>query len=83
MDDFSQECLAAVVDTMLSGERVARELYKISDMRGCTCKVVRDNGIEITLNVILKWQGYCKVDWDFIETGNQFKIGLLKASIAV
>ena len=34
IDDFSRECLAAVVDTSLSGIRVARELDRIAEMRG-------------------------------------------------
>ncbi len=34
IDDFSRECLAAVVDTSLSGDRVTRELDRIAEMRG-------------------------------------------------
>lgn len=34
IDDFSRECLAAVVDTSLSGQRVARELDNIARTRG-------------------------------------------------
>ncbi len=34
IDDFSRECLAAVVDTSLSGIRVGRELDRIAEMRG-------------------------------------------------
>ena len=37
IDDFSRECLAAVVDTSLSGIRVARELDRIAEMRGDPC----------------------------------------------
>ena len=43
IDDFSRECLAAVVDTSLSGERVARELDRIAETRGYPCMVVSDN----------------------------------------
>lgn len=56
IDDFSRECLAAIVDTSLSGERVARELDRIAEMRGYPCMVVSDNGTELTSNAILKWQ---------------------------
>ena len=31
IDDFSRECLAAVVDTSISGQRVARELDRIAE----------------------------------------------------
>lgn len=46
IDDFSRECLAAVVDTSLSGDRVGRELDRIAEMRGYPCMVVSDNGTE-------------------------------------
>ena len=68
IDDFSRECLAAVVDTSLSGERVARELDRIAVMRGYPCLVVSDNGTELTSNAILKWQEDRKVDWHYITS---------------
>lgn len=43
IDDFSRECLATVVDTSISGIRVARELDRIAEMRGYPCMVVSDN----------------------------------------
>lgn len=44
IDDFSRECLAAVVDTSLSGDRVIRELDRIAKMRGYPCvMMVSDN----------------------------------------
>ncbi len=63
IDDFSRECLAAVVDTSLSGDRVGRELDRIAEMRRYPCLVVSDNGTELTSNAILKWQEDCRVDW--------------------
>jgi putative transposase len=33
IDDFSRECLGAVVDTSISGHRVARELDRIAELR--------------------------------------------------
>jgi putative transposase len=66
IDDFSRECLAAVVDTSLSGDRVARELDRVAEMLGYPCMVVSDNGTELTSNAILKWQEDRKVDWHYI-----------------
>jgi len=60
--DVSRECLAAVVDTSLSGDRVARELDRIAEMRGYPCMMVCDNGTELTSNAVLKWQEDRKVD---------------------
>ena len=54
IDDFSRECLATVVDTSLSGARVARELDRIAELRGYPCMVVGDNGTELTSNAITK-----------------------------
>ena len=55
VDDFTHECLALVVDTSLSGQRVARELDQLVEWRGTPCMVVSDNGTECTSNVILQW----------------------------
>ena len=53
VDDFSRECLALVVDTSLSGVRVARELDRIVELRGRPRMLVSDNGTELTSNAIL------------------------------
>lgn len=79
IDDFSRECLAAVVDTSLSGERVARELDWIAEMRGYPCMVVSDNGTELTANAILKWQEDRKVDWHYITPGKPMQNGFLES----
>lgn len=38
IDDFSRECLGAIVDTSISGHRVARELDRIAGLRGYPCR---------------------------------------------
>ena len=63
IDDFSRECLAAVVDTSLSGDRVGRELDRIAEMRGYPCMVVSDNGTELTSNAILKCKPPPRAVW--------------------
>lgn len=79
IDDFSRECLAAVVDTPLSGERVARELDRIAEMRDYPCMVVSDNGTELTSNAILKWQEDRKVDWHYIAPGKPMQNGFVES----
>jgi len=79
IDDFSRECLAAVVDTSLSGNRVARELDRIAEMRGYPCMVVSDNGTELTSNAILKWQEDRKVDWHYIAPGKPMQNGFVES----
>jgi transposase InsO family protein len=36
-DDFTRECLGLVVDTSLTGLRLARELDRIAELRGYPC----------------------------------------------
>jgi transposase InsO family protein len=48
IDDYSRECLACIVDTSLSVQRVVRELAAIAERRGLPCMVVSDNGTELT-----------------------------------
>lgn len=75
IDDFSRECLAAVVDTSLPGIRVGRELDKIAQVRGYPCMVVSDNGTDLTNNEILKWQEDRKVEWPDIAPGKPMQNG--------
>jgi putative transposase len=42
-----------VVDTSLTGLRVARELDRIADLQGYPGMLVSDNGTELTSNAIL------------------------------
>ncbi len=79
IDGFSRECLAAIVDTSLSGIRVARELDLIAERRGQPCMVVSDNGTELTSNAILKWQEDRQVEWHYIAPGKPMQNGLIES----
>jgi putative transposase len=81
IDAFSRECLTAVVDTSLSGVRVARELDRIAEMRGYPCMVVSDNGTELTSNAILKWQEERRVEWHYIAPGKPQQNGFVESFI--
>ena len=54
-DVCTRECLAAIVDTSISGHRVARELTQLIAWRGKPKVVVSDNGTELTSNAIILW----------------------------
>lgn len=69
VDDFTRECLALVVDTSLSGRRVARELDRIVALRGLPLLVVSDNGTELTSHAVLGWQEDRRVGWHYIAPG--------------
>ena len=63
VDDFTRECLALVVDTSISGRRVARELDTLIAQRGKPLMIVSDNGTELTSHAILQWQEDSGVEW--------------------
>ena len=69
LDDFSRECLALVVDTSISGKRVARELDQLIAWRGLPAMIVSDNGTELTSNAILRWAEERGVEWHYIAPG--------------
>ena len=79
IDDFTRECLAAVVDNSISGIRVARELDRIAEYRGYPCMVVSDNGTELTSNAMLKWQEDRKVEWHYIAPGKPMQNGFVES----
>jgi len=67
--DFTQECLALVVDTSLSGARVARELDAVIAGRVVRLMIVSDNGAEPISLAILRWTQERPVDWHYIAPG--------------
>ena len=79
VDDFTRECLALVVDTSLSGQRVARELDALIALRGRPFMVVSDNGTELTSRAILQWQEDSQVEWHYIAPGKPMQNGFVES----
>jgi putative transposase len=79
VDDFTRECLGLVVDTSLTGPRVARELDRIAELRGYPGMIVSDNGTELTSNAILAWQQQRGVEWHYITPGKQMQNGFIES----
>jgi putative transposase len=52
IDDVTNECLAAIADTWISGRRVARELDVIVAGRGKPDLMISDHGTEFTSNTM-------------------------------
>jgi putative transposase len=69
VDDFTRECLAAVVDTSLSGARVVRELGELIARRGRPCMIVSDNGTEFVSRAILRFAEDTGIEWHYIAPG--------------
>ncbi len=81
VDDFSRECLALVVDTSISGARVARELDRLAELRGLPCMVVSDNGTELTSNAILNWAEERGIEWHYIAPGKPMQNAFVESFI--
>ena len=81
IDDFTPECLAAIVDNFITGERVARELDNIAQRRGFPLLVGSYNGTEFTSNVRLRWQQDQRVEWHYIAPGKPKQNGLVESFI--
>jgi len=79
VDDFTRECLGLVVDTSLTGLRVARELDRIAELRNYPCMIVSDNGTELTSNAILAWQQERGVEWHYIAPGKPMQNGFVES----
>lgn len=79
IDDVTKESLAAVVDTSISGRRVARELTALIERRGKPGVIVSDNGTEFTSNAILEWAEKMKVKWHYIAPGKPMQNGNCEA----
>jgi putative transposase len=78
VDDVTKECLAAVVDTSISGRRVARELTALIS-RGRSALIVSDHGTEFTSNAMLAWTEEAGVAWHFIAPGKPMQNGICEA----
>jgi len=69
VDDFNRECLAAQVDTSLTGARVVRVLEQLRELRGLPQVLVMDNGPEFAGQALDVWAYEQGVKLHFIEPG--------------
>ena len=79
IDDVTKESLTAVVDTSLSGRRVAQELTALIERHGKPGVIVSDNGTEFTSNAILEWAEKMQVKWHYIAPGKPMQNGNCEA----
>ncbi len=79
VDDVTRECLAAIPDTSISGQRVARELGTLIDRRGRPGMIVSDNGTELTSNAILTFAAEREVEWHYIAPGKPMQNGFVES----
>jgi putative transposase len=79
VDDVTRECLAAIPDTSISGQRVARELTALVDRRGKPGMIVSDNGTEFTSTAILGWAQDHRIAWHYIAPGKPTQNGFVES----
>jgi len=80
VDDFAREALTILVDTSISGTRVARELSRLIETRGKPDMIVSDNGTELTSHAILKWAKKTRVEWHYIAPGKPTQNAFVESS---
>lgn len=69
VDDFTRENLALVVDTSITGGRIARELARLIESRSKPELVVCDNGPEFTSRALDQWAHADAVPLHFTRPG--------------
>jgi len=69
VDDYSRTCVGQLVDTSISGVRVARYLDEIADQRPLPKSIVMDNGPELTSKAMFFWSQRTGVKLSFIQPG--------------
>jgi putative transposase len=79
VDDVTRECLAAIPDTSISGQRVARELTDLVQRRGKPGMIVSDHGTEFTSNTMLAWSQEHQITWHFIAPGKPMQNGFCES----
>ena len=79
IDEFTRESLKMVIDTSLSGARVARELDELTKTRGKPEQIISDNGTEFTSVAILKWSEHESVGWHYIQPGKPMQNGTVES----
>jgi len=79
VDDVTRECLAAIPDTSISGQRAARELSTLIARRGKPGMIVSDNGAEFTSNAVLSWSSENRIEWRYIAPGKLMQNGFCES----
>ncbi len=69
VDDFNRQCLAAEVDTSITGARVVRVMERLREQRGLPQILVTDNGPEFAGRALDVWAYEQGVKLHFIEPG--------------
>ena len=69
VDDYTRECVGQLVDTSISGQRLAAFLDTLGCQHGLPREIVLDNGPELTSKAMFLWSQKTGVKLNFIQPG--------------
>ena len=79
VDQFTRECLVLLVDSSLSGTKVAQALSEIVAERGAQASITVDNGTEFQSKAMDVWAYQHGVQLDFIRPGRPTENGYIES----
>ncbi len=79
VDQFTRECLVLLVDSSLTGQKVALALSEIVAERGAPVSITVDNGTEFQSKAMDVWAYQHGVQLDFIRPGRPTENGYIES----
>jgi putative transposase len=79
IDQFTRECLLLLVDSALSGEKVAVALERVVNQRGIPMSITVDNGSEFASRAMDAWAYRHGTHLDFIRPGKPVENGYIES----
>ena len=79
IDQFTRECLLLLVDSALSGEKVAVALERVVRERGVPTSITVDNGSEFASRAMDAWAYGHGICLDFIRPGKPVENGYIES----
>ena len=79
VDHYTRQCLLLVVDTSISGARVARELESLIEKYDKPLAILSDNGSEFTSHAIRCWSALHGIRWHYISPGKPQENGYIES----
>jgi putative transposase len=79
IDQFTRECLLLLVDSTLSGEKVAAGLEGVVSQRGVPKSITVDNGSEFASRAMDAWAYRHGIHLDFIRPGKPVENGYIES----
>jgi transposase InsO family protein len=79
IDEYTRECLAAVVKRKITSYEVIDKLFGLLILRGIPEHIRSDNGPEFTAKAVRKWLGRIGIKTAYIEPGSPWENGYIES----